>query len=77
MAMAASRLPRRCASSLLLDSSHSIKQTESCARSLAAYDRGKGDFADYVIREQAKAAGCDTVVTFDKVLLRDEMFASP
>ncbi len=52
-------------------------QTDRILRALAAYDRGKGDFADYVIREQAKAAGCDTVVTFDKVLLRDEMFASP
>jgi predicted nucleic-acid-binding protein len=46
-------------------------------RALAAYERGKGDFADYLIREHAKAAGCDTIVTFDKRLLKEEMFASP
>lgn len=54
-----------------------FEQPDQIRRALVAYEHGKGDFADYVIREQAKAAGCDTLATFDKVLLRDEMFASP
>lgn len=35
-------------------------------RALAAYREGAGDFADYVIREQALAAGATEVVTFDR-----------
>jgi predicted nucleic-acid-binding protein len=44
---------------------------------LRAYEHGKGSFADYLIRQHAKAAGCDTVVTFDKQLLKEEMFTAP
>jgi predicted nucleic-acid-binding protein len=46
-------------------------------RSLSAYERATGDFADYLVREHAIAAGCDTVSTFDKKLLKDDMFSSP
>lgn len=46
-------------------------------RALVAYQCGKGDFADYLIREHAKAAGCDAVATFDKQLLEEEMFTAP
>ena len=35
---------------------------------LAAYRAGSGDFADYLIREQALAAGASEVVTFDRAL---------
>ncbi len=45
-------------------------------RALSAFEVGRGDVADYVIREDAKAAGCDSVVTFDKALLKEEMFIS-
>lgn len=34
-------------------------------RAIAAFDAGRGDFADYLIREQALAAGCDGLATFD------------
>ena len=37
----------------------------------------KGDFADYLIREQAKHVGCSSVCTFDKAVLEEEMFSSP
>ena len=50
---------------------------DNVLRALSAYARGKGDFADYLIREQAKAAGCSAVVTFDRRLLGEEMFTSP
>jgi len=35
---------------------------------LQAYRTGRGDFADYVIREQARVAGAAEVVTFDRTL---------
>jgi predicted nucleic-acid-binding protein len=47
------------------------------ARALEAYRSGGGDFADYVIREHALAAGCEAVVTFDGDLLKDQGFLAP
>lgn len=35
---------------------------------LAAYREGRGDFADYLIREQSLSADAEEVVTFDKAL---------
>jgi predicted nucleic-acid-binding protein len=43
-------------------------------RALDAYRAGKGDFADYVIRERALSAGCGSVVTFDKQLWTEAGF---
>ena len=43
-------------------------------RALDAYEAGKGDFADYLIREHARAADCEHVATFDRVLLRERGF---
>lgn len=37
-------------------------------RALAAYRAANGDFADYLIREQARAAGAREVATFDRAL---------
>lgn len=44
---------------------------------LAAYVGGKGDFSDYLIREHARAAGADTIATFDRALLDDRGFVAP
>lgn len=46
-------------------------------RALRAYRDGRGDFSDYLIREQARDAGFDTVATFDRALLKDFGFAAP
>jgi predicted nucleic-acid-binding protein len=46
-------------------------------RAVRAFDTGKGDFADYVIREQARDAGCNAVRSFDKALLGEDVFAAP
>ena len=46
-------------------------------RAISAYESSKGDFADYLIREHATAAGCDSIVTFDKSLHGDSGFVSP
>ncbi len=50
---------------------------ERVVRATDAYRRGRGDFADYLIREQAKAKGCAHVATFDRKLLREAMFTAP
>lgn len=43
-------------------------------RALAAYRDGGGDFADYLIREQAPAAGAVEVVTFDRSVKGEPSF---
>lgn len=45
-----------------------VSDTAVVESALAAYRAGKGDFADYLIREQAKAAGATEVVSFDKAI---------
>ena len=50
---------------------------DNVLRALSAYAHGKGDFADYLIREHARAAGCSVIATFDRGLLGEEVFASP
>ena len=46
-------------------------------KALASYRVGKGDFADYLIREQSIAAGCQSMATFDKDLLTEAYFVAP
>lgn len=46
-------------------------------RAITGYERGRGDLADYLIREHARMAGCDAVVTFDRVVLGDPGFTAP
>jgi predicted nucleic-acid-binding protein len=47
------------------------------SRALDAYVRGRGDFADYLIREHARAAGCTSVATFDRTLSSESGFTAP
>lgn len=47
------------------------------ARAIDTFDRGKGDFADYLIRAHALAAGCEQVASFDRILLREGNFVAP
>lgn len=54
-----------------------FRDADMSARALDAYQAGRGDFADYVIREDARAAGADTIATFDKALLKDQGFRLP
>ncbi len=51
--------------------------TDRVLRALAAYEQGSGDFADYMLREHARSAGCSTVTTFDRKLLGSELFTAP
>ena len=50
---------------------------DQLSRALDAYSKGKGDFADYLIREHARTAGCAGVETFDRALLAEPGFAAP
>ncbi len=51
--------------------------TDRLARALDSYHSGGGDFADSLIREHARAAGADTVATFDRALLAERGFSNP
>ncbi|MGH7717247.1 MAG: PIN domain-containing protein [Gemmatimonadaceae bacterium] len=50
---------------------------DALARGLDAFGRGRGDFADYLIREHAREAGCEAVATFDRALLSERGFVAP
>ena len=54
-----------------------FEDDERLSRVLRAFADGRGDFADYLIRERAVAAGCETVQTFDKDLLAEAGFSAP
>jgi predicted nucleic-acid-binding protein len=59
----------------LLHARHlSFSTTDLLGRAVTAYARGRGDLADYLIREQARAAGCDAVATFDRALWSEAGF---
>jgi predicted nucleic-acid-binding protein len=55
----------------------SFEDDERISRALRAFAEGRGDFADYLIRERADAAGCTTVETFDRVLHAEKGFSPP
>jgi predicted nucleic-acid-binding protein len=51
-----------------------IGEADAVHRALGAYRAGRGDFADYVIRERALGAGCLSIATFDKRLWAERGF---
>ena len=55
----------------------SLESTDRVVRALRAFERGKGGFADYLIAERARVAGCSSVATFDRVLHEDSGFLAP
>ena len=62
----------------LLRAKHLVFSTpERLARAIDAFDGGRGDFADYLIREHARSAGYAQVATFDRALLREPGFVAP
>ena len=64
--------------SQLLQAQHVVfTSVDQTARAVESYARGPGDLTDYVIREQARSAGCDYIATFDKDLLRESGFKAP
>ena len=62
----------------LLHAKHlAFASPDELTRALDAFVRGKGDFADYLIREHARTAGCSAVLTFDRALLAEKGYAAP
>lgn len=51
-----------------------FSSVEGLSRALEAYERARGDFADYIIREHAWAKGCEAVATFEKDLVKEPGF---
>jgi len=62
---------------LLAAKALAFRDSAALARSVEAFSRGKGDFADYVILAHAREAGCEVVATFDRALLKEERFVRP
>ncbi|MCK5797386.1 MAG: type II toxin-antitoxin system VapC family toxin [Deltaproteobacteria bacterium] len=62
---------------ILLTAQFVIQDLDLAHRALASYAQGPADFADYLVAEQALRAGCETLATFDKKLLRDDRFVEP
>ena len=75
------QLPRRQVASMLADLLRARQLTfadsDSLRSALDAFVSGKGDFADYLLREQASELGCRTVATLDKALLKEPGFTAP
>jgi predicted nucleic-acid-binding protein len=62
----------------LLRAAHlTFLSTERLAGTLEAYETGGGGFADYLIREHARAHGCEAVATFNGDLLKEPGFVAP
>ncbi len=53
-----------------------FRAVDQLSRALDAYAAGGGDFADYLIREHARAADCESVATFDTVLVKARGFVA-
>ena len=51
-----------------------FESSDRVSRALKAYSAGKGDFADYLIRERSLTQGCEAVATFDGKLLSEPGF---
>jgi predicted nucleic-acid-binding protein len=54
-----------------------VQGKDEVRRAIEALEAGKGDFSDYIIRENSASAGCDRVATFDRPLLRESGFVAP
>ena len=54
-----------------------FESADRIVRALRSFERGKGGFADYLIAERARDAGCPSVATFDKALHADSGFEAP
>lgn len=62
---------------LLLARQLAFSAVDQIERALASYEQGRGGFADYLIREHARGAGCTQVVTFERDLVREDGFIAP
>lgn len=64
-------------SGLMRSAQLELEGADIASRALRRYRSGAADFADYVIAERAAAAGCTTLATFDRKLLREADAVEP
>ncbi len=64
-------------SGIVLCEQFEIENRDEVKRAISAFENGRGDFADYVIREVALARGAVAVATFDRTLWDAEGFVRP
>ena len=60
---------------LLRASDFVVAERETIARATTAWEAGKGDFAEYLFREQSLAAGASAFATFDETRANAAWFA--
>ena len=54
-----------------------FRDRDALGRAVEAFAAGPGDFADCVVREVAREAGCESVATSDRALLKEQGFVRP
>ena len=59
---------------LLSEELFQIEGREAVQRALDQFERGKGDFSDYLLGETGRALGAETTFTFDRRLRDSEPF---
>jgi len=59
---------------LLEDQIYAVEHRDSVERALARFQRGKGDFADYLIQARGRAHGSQEVLSFDRGLSGEDGF---
>ena len=52
-----------------------FESRDRLANALDRLSEGRGNFADYLILERSREAGCASVATFDRALLREQGFS--
>ena len=63
----------------LLLSARNLKweSSDRISRVLDAFEKGRGGFADYLVRQMGRENGCQEVATFDRKLLKEDGFIRP
>ena len=62
---------------ILLTAEFQVGDEDVASQALAAYRHGAADFADYVIVYANRAAGCETMVSFDQKLTEHKYVQAP
>lgn len=62
---------------IMATSVFAIERMEACLKALRLYEKGSGDYSDYLIQQIARQEGYPTVLTFDKNAQKSDGFQSP
>jgi predicted nucleic-acid-binding protein len=62
---------------LLAAKSLHYESNDRLHRASSDYEKGRGDFADYLIRQKAFEKKCEYIATFDRQLLKENGFIKP